>query len=125
MKPERRQSRSTSGRGRWKYRSPPPARRLRNSSSQTCAPAWSMKFMLLLITSRWRCPALAPARSACRRSVTCVAAPKYTDPSMRSSFSWGHSGNSPGCPSSTAKWRCGSAASKPIGRMAGRAVRYR
>ncbi|CFU09860.1 Uncharacterised protein [Bordetella pertussis] len=66
-----------------------------------------------------------PARSACRRSVTCVAAPKYTDPSMRSSFSWGHSGNSPGCPSSTAKWRCGSAASKPIGRMAGRAVRYR
>ncbi len=57
----------TCGRGRWKYRSPPIARRCCSSTSHTSAPATSMKFMLLAITSRcfgaW---ALRAAHAACR-----------------------------------------------------------
>ncbi|MBU6256951.1 MAG: hypothetical protein KGL18_09935 [Burkholderiales bacterium] len=52
VQPTRRHSSSTGGRGRWKYRSPPAARRALSSSRQSSAAGRSMKFMFLTLTSR-------------------------------------------------------------------------
>src|SRR5665647_159572 len=67
------------------------ARRAASSASHSSAPARSMKFMLLPMTSKCFC-GRGWLRSACRMSATCWVAPKYTSPSIRSSLSCGHSG---------------------------------
>ena len=83
----------TGGRGRWKYRSPPSARRRASSSRHNSAPAMSMKFMLFAITSR-----CFGAAAPCAQRVQPVAhvlcrRRSRLEPSMRSSLSCGHSGS--------------------------------